>query len=277
MVSRAQKEILLRCYKIQQDSGFAIKKDFPNLTKRQYYYNVGKLRENGFIENDSQSVHNLKVTVKGKQYLEALFGDLQNNSQYVNLVLDRPNGVTINQPVLFRSGVVPVGFRSSDGGRLHWGSPLLTYGDSQVSVRVTPKTVSYYFKECFSPDPYHAVNVCLNAVFKFSRFLEDNGFKLDLPNTVIVQQEHALYNKELSKFARRYKIGYKSKILTFDMSIAEGEFELISPQSSADDFLRVTDFLEAVASGKITVNSILELQKASQRERGDVKIVNGES
>ena len=78
-------------------------------------------------------------------------------------------------------------------------------------------------------------------------------------------QHHALSNDSLAEFTSRYNIHYKSDRLTFDKSIAAGEIELLHPEHSADDFTRLTDFFEAIIAGRITVESLLQLQQQTQQ------------
>jgi len=247
------------------------------LTSRQIYYLVNKLVNRGYVRNIGSGIKLLEPTQKARDYMINHFEDLQSNGSYVNSFFDRAHNITITQPIIFRpKGVNLPGFEvSKKSNKLHWDSPQLTKIDNKkgITMRITPKTVVYCFKERYGKDPHHLVNICLNQCFKISQWICSYGFKLDLPNIAIIGQHHAIFNKELAKFTQRYKIFYKSDRLTFDLSIRPGEFELINPNYSSDDFLRLTDFFEAVIRGKILVDDLIELHDLLPKLKKHLKLL----
>jgi len=241
---------------LQQD----ISKKF-NLSYRQTNYLINKLIKNGFFRNIEKAVILIEPTKKAQDYIKAFLDDLQFDGQYVNTFFDRAHAITIIVPIKYRpKGVVPEGFSASDkSDKLNWNMPQLMYKSRYFNLMITQNTGIYYFKECYAPDPHYAVMVCLNHVFPFCQSLRKDGFVFDLPKTAIIGQEHAIFNKELAKFTSKFEIRYRSNRITFDSSISVNEFELIEPRYSSEDFLRLTDFFEAIIAGKFDIDKLIRL------------------
>lgn len=262
-VTHLQRKLLLKIYQLEQENGFAIRKDFDELSQRKFYYNVGKLTENDYIKSLAKNSKQLRTTDKGEQYLQSVFGDLQNNMEYVTPFMDRAHKITLTQPIIQR-GDVPNGFIvSKKSHKLKWKVPQLTKKDKEnkLSIRITPGTIVYSFSECYSVDPHHSTSTRMNVIFQYSRMFEQYGWKVDLPNIAVISQHHAIYNKELAKLTRRFKIYYKSDRITFDSSISCKEFELTHPEYAADDFCRLAEFWEAITRNELKLPVLLEMQE----------------
>ena len=234
-------------------------------TERKIRYSVNKLIEIGYIKTHDSSIKLLSVTDKGKAYLESLLGDLQKDTSYVSPFLDRAHKIHIKQPIFERPrDIIPEGFTANDQSvKLNWKFPKLTRNQSEknLTILITDTSVNYYFGERYGLNPHQLILHCINDCFGYAKVLQREGFKLDLPNTAIIQQSHAISSEHLAKFTSRYKIHYNSDRLTFDASVKNNEFELTHPEHAGDDFLRMTDFLEAVVRGKITLNDLTELSQ----------------
>jgi hypothetical protein len=275
--NKSQRELLARVYKIQQESGFAIRNDFKYLSHRKFYYSVNKLKENGYVENTSKAVYNLKATLKGKQFLETLFADLQNNSQSVN-ISDRAHNITLK--CAYRVHPSELGcfsdWKIKNCSGLNWAKNQYYKRIDDCLIHINPKHILLTYTDVFASDSHLAVMFCIN---KSLRLLSTvlSACKPDLPSIVLVCQHHALSCDSLADFTSRYNIHYTSERLVFDRSISKGEFELVSPEHSADDFTRLTDFFESVIRGDFSAQTIIDLQKMLQKQEEEVKIVNGES
>jgi hypothetical protein len=241
------------------------------LTNRQIYYNVNKLIQQGLVP-------------KGIAYLKEKFNDLQLNDRYVSSFLDRAHRIHIIQPIITRPDIIPEGFiASSKSEKLNWKLPQLTKKDQEnLTIQITDKTISYRFSEIYAVNPHSAVLNCLNLCFGYASTLTKQGFRIDLPRTAVIEQHHAVFNKEIAKFTSHYKISYKSDRLTFDSSISSGEFELTNPDHSPDDFQRLLDLFEAVIRGDLTLADLKELcslkskikEALLQKQHNEDKIVN---
>lgn len=244
---------------LEREGTHAIKKDF-DCTKDQFYYNVGKLIKNDYVESLSDGSLQLVLTQKGKTFLDEKRKCRNLGEVPYQPILSRSHKITVSQPILAR-GSVPQGFVSKQSVNSNWKHPSysLHMADMKVTVQITPSSVVYYFRERFGSDAYSTTQGCLNDVWVISKSFVDSGWDLDFPKTAVVDQHHAIYNEEIAKFTRKYNIFYKSARLTFDRSLESGEFELVHPSHASDDFSRLTSFFEAVIRGDIDVSVITKL------------------
>ncbi len=232
-----------------------------DLTRRQVYNCIQEMINEGKVNNIGKSVKLLIPTKKTLDWYRDHFGNLHLQDVYANKIFDRVHAVQITQPLIFRpKNVVPIDFKESKKShKNNWKSPQLTYRDKIVSIRIVPKKIIYNFKECYGPDPHHVVAICLKKSIEYAKALIAQGFKIDWANQCVTGQEHAIFNKEFAKFTCKYNIHYKSDRLVFDSSIAQNEFELVHPEYSPDDFLKLTDFFEFIIREKIDINILKKL------------------
>ena len=270
--NKLQRELLVRVYKIEQESGFAIKKDFKELSHRKFYYSVNKLVDKGFLEKASKGVYNLKITSKGKQYLEAIFGVDKINTESVDQIVCHSHSLTFHIEYKNKNATFDDSWKTVSGRSLHWerNKHIRKIGD--CIIQVNPNVIVVSFSEIYSPDAHHGVMMGLNRLFSYCRTILS---PLDpiIPSVVVVAQHHSLRNGSLAEFTSKYKIFYKSERFTFDRSISAGEFELISPKHSADDCTRLIDLFEAFIWGEITVQDLLDLKKLLPKEQPPAEIV----
>jgi len=190
---------------------------------------------------------------------------LQYYSRSDSRFLDRAHRLTIIAKIDYRpKGIIPEGFTVSDKSkRLHWKHPALTKIDKEgkTTIQITDKTVSIGFHQIYGISPHHLVHTCLNRCVQFITYLKELGFKIQNPNYSTVQQHHAIFNKELATFFAKYEIHYISDRLIFDKSIAPNEFELIHPEGGPDDFVKLTDFFEAIVRGKIKIEDLVDIRE----------------
>ncbi len=292
-----QRKILLVCF---ENEGYGapktIIKELENKLKISYRtanYNVNELAKLGYLElTKDGNIIFISLTDKAKEYLKYVLGNSQINAKYVPTFLDRAHRITLKCPLIQRPDHLDNGFKIVEGSKLNWKKDQATKRiDKYTTVQITPKNINFHFTGIYGTDPDCIVLNCINKAYLVLRTSIGSNVKTNWPNIAIVEQHHALSNKDLAKFTRHYNIHYKSDRLVFDKSIASGEFELVHPQHAQGDFIRLTDVLEAIIRGDITLDNLKEikslipqikallenLQKDKQKEQSNDGNVNGSS
>jgi len=238
-------------------------KEQLKLTDRQVYYNLNKLIKDSYFKNEENSIYLLSLTPKGISFAQTIFGDLQFYGQSVLRFLDRQHKTSIMAEIIYRpEQVVPAGFKASEKSKkLHWKYPVLTSVDKEgrITIQITDKTISISFHEMYGIDPHHLVHTALNRCVGIFNSLREQGFKVGMPNYTVVSQHHAIFNETLAKFSAKYDIHWKSDRLEFDHSVSPNEFELIHPEQSPDDFVKLVELLEYAVRGKISAEALSKL------------------
>lgn len=241
-------------------------KEELKLSDRQAYYNIKELQRKGFVENKASNVYLLALTGKGQAYNASAL-NLQNDRLYVSSFrfLDRAHKITVVAKLASRpQGVVPAGFTASKASaKLRWKHPALAMVDATngITVLITDASVSFGFKSVYGIDPHHIVHAALIRSVDIANGLKAAGFKVLLPSYAIVQQHHAISNKDFAEFTAKFDFHWLSDTLVFDKSVQPNEYELVNHNTAPEDFVRLTDMLELFARGEVTKEQLKELVK----------------
>lgn len=269
LLNKNQRLILVSIYISETHDGIVLGlKDLTqklNLSYKIVYHSVDKLIKLGLLISDAKfTVYQLKVSDKGKIFLDAHIKNLPNNDWYVNSFLDRAHRITILMPIIQR-GNTPDGFNESPfSKKLNWPNPQLTLRlpNDNLSIRITPRNVVFHFNNFIGITAEHVTSLCLTISFRYvTKLLLSKGWKIGTPHSCIVDQHHALSNKNLAKYTSKYDIYYLSDRLSFDKSVSPNEIELVHPTHSSDDFLKLTDFFEAIIRDDLKLSDLRRLIK----------------